>query len=398
MEKGKSTGKIILICAIVFLLVAAILGGWFFLYGFFVEPEITLNGKPEVIIKPNEIYEDEGATATLENEDISDTIVVDNKLDNTKIGEYEIVYSVTNKRGRKEKKVSRIVKVYDDVKPVLKLKGANPYTVQYGSAYKDPGYSATDNYDGNITDRVRVNGDVNTKQMGKYTLYYSVSDSSENTATVTRSINVTDTIGPTLTLNGKKDTQIKLGGPYVEEGCKAIDNYDGDISSKVKTSGSVNVNIAGHYSVTYTATDSFGNSSSTTRNVQVGTQTDIDNANYIAVSISEQHLWYYRNGSLKVSTNVVTGHKGKHDTPKGTYRIYGKTAGTYLIGDDYRTWVNYWMPFSGGYGLHDADDWRSTYGGSIYTYNGSHGCVNMPYWAAETIFYSAPVGILVKIY
>ena len=393
----KESGKILLICSIVFLSAAAILGGWFFLYAYFVEPEIVLLGKEEVIIKPGEVYEDEGAQAILENEDISKDIKIDNQVDNKKVGEYKIIYTVTNKKGKKEKSVQRIVKVHDDVKPVLKLKGANPLIVQYGTTFKDPGYTATDNYDGNITDKVRVNGEVNTRQMGKYTIYYSVSDASENIATTTRTINVTDTIGPNMTLNGKKETQIKLGGPYVEEGCKAIDNYDGDISSKVKTSGSVNVNIAGYYTITYTATDSFGNKSSTTRYIQVGTQTDIDNANYIAVSISEQHLWYYKNGSLKVSTSIVTGHRGKHDTPRGTYRIYSKTAGTFLIGDDYKTWVNYWMPFSGGYGLHDAT-WRGSFGGSIYTYDGSHGCVNMPYWAAETIFYSAPTGTLVKIY
>ena len=396
MKKGSN--KIWLMIAIAFMLVAAICGVWFFLYGYFVEPEIVLNGPEEVIIKPGEVYEDPGATATLEKEDVSNTITADSTVDNTKIGEYKIVYSVTNKKGKQEKSVVRIVKVYDDVKPVLKLKGSNPYTVQYGTTYKDPGYTATDNYDGDITNRVKTNGAVDTKRMGKYTLYYSVSDSSGNTSTVTRTINVTDTIGPTISLKGNKNTQIKVGGPYVESGYTATDNYDGDVTSNVKVSGSVNVNIAGYYTLTYSVKDSFGNSSTVNRSVQVGSQTDIDNANYIAVSISEQHLWYYKNGSLKVSTAVVTGHRGKHDTPRGTYRIYGKTAGTYLVGDDYKTWVNYWIPFSGGYGLHDADGWRSSYGGSIYTYNGSHGCVNMPYWAAEAIYYNATVGTLVKIY
>lgn len=120
--------------------------------------------------------------------------------------------------------------------------------------------------------------------------------------------------------------------------------------------------------------------------------------NYIVVSIKDQKLWYYKNGVLKLSSKVVTGHKNKYDTPKGTYKILGKARSVYLIGRDYRTFVNYWMVISSKYqiGLHDAT-WRYSFGGSIYKYDGSHGCINLPYEKAKYLYYNAPKGTQVVV-
>ena len=117
---------------------------------------------------------------------------------------------------------------------------------------------------------------------------------------------------------------------------------------------------------------------------------------YIKVSISKQKLWYYKNGKLKKTSSVVTGMKNEHDTPKGLFVIRSKARKIYLIGEDYRSYVNYWMPFYGGYGLHDAT-WRSYFGGDIYKYNGSHGCVNLPYNVAKYLYEHVPMGTIVKI-
>ena len=117
------------------------------------------------------------------------------------------------------------------------------------------------------------------------------------------------------------------------------------------------------------------------------------------VSIDKQKLWYYKNGKLKLTSSVVTGMKNSWDTITGTFRIRNKARNTYLVGADYRSFVNYWMLVDYGtqIGLHDAT-WRSSFGGSIYKYNGSHGCVNLPYGVARTIYNSASVGTLVLIY
>lgn len=119
---------------------------------------------------------------------------------------------------------------------------------------------------------------------------------------------------------------------------------------------------------------------------------------YIEVNLSSQHLWFYKNGERLLSTSLVSGKVAADCcTPTGIYSIYAKKPSTYLTGEDYRSFVNYWMPFHGGYGLHDAT-WRGSFGGDIYLYNGSHGCVNLPLKAAATIYNNAPVGTKVILY
>ena len=114
---------------------------------------------------------------------------------------------------------------------------------------------------------------------------------------------------------------------------------------------------------------------------------------YVEVSISDQHLWYYEDGEIVLETPVVTGTRGRSDTPRGQFRIQYTQRNAVLVGrpdangePSYRTPVSWWMPFYNGCGLHDAG-WRGSFGGSIYTYGGSHGCVNMPPVKAEQLFF-----------
>lgn len=119
---------------------------------------------------------------------------------------------------------------------------------------------------------------------------------------------------------------------------------------------------------------------------------------YIEINLSSQHLWFYKNGECILSTSLVSGKvSAGYNTPTGVFSIYSKSTDTYLEGEDYRSFVNYWMPFYGGYGLHDAT-WRGSFGGEIYLYNGSHGCVNLPLSSASTIYANAPVGTKVILY
>lgn len=121
--------------------------------------------------------------------------------------------------------------------------------------------------------------------------------------------------------------------------------------------------------------------------------------NYVEVDLSSQHLWVYNGGTCVVSTDIVSGCVNTgHATPTGLYTIQSRETDRYLIGPGYKSWVNYWMPFNGGIGLHDADGWRWAYGGSIYQYNGSHGCVNMPGWAAAETYNNVSVGTHVIVY
>ena len=119
---------------------------------------------------------------------------------------------------------------------------------------------------------------------------------------------------------------------------------------------------------------------------------------YVEVDLSAQKLYLYKNGERLLTTSLVSGKVSANwCTPTGVYSIYSKSAGAYLVGEDYRTYVNYWMPFHYGYGLHDAT-WRGSFGGEIYLYSGSHGCVNLPLKAAATIFNNVSVGTKVILY
>ena len=87
------------------------------------------------------------------------------------------------------------------------------------------------------------------------------------------------------------------------------------------------------------------------------------------------------------------------DTPtrSGLFKIYAKQVDRYLTGEDYNTYVNYWMPFDGGIGLHDAS-WRKKFGGDIYLTDGSHGCVNIPKDITDDIFEKVSVGTKVLVH
>lgn len=117
---------------------------------------------------------------------------------------------------------------------------------------------------------------------------------------------------------------------------------------------------------------------------------------FVVVDISSQKLTLYHNNEILVETDIVTGQKYEYDTPTGIYGIRKKTMDTYLTGEDYFAHVDYWMPFNGGIGLHDAD-WRSKFGGTIYEKNGSHGCVNVPPKYADDVFYNIEKGTKVLV-
>ena len=112
---------------------------------------------------------------------------------------------------------------------------------------------------------------------------------------------------------------------------------------------------------------------------------DIGNT-YVEINMTKQHLWFYKNGSLVVQGDVVTGNVSINDaTPKGVYRLKYKEKDATLKGEGYSVPVAEFMPFNGGIGIHPAT-WRNKFGGSIYLKNGSHGCINSPPSLARTIY------------
>ena len=119
---------------------------------------------------------------------------------------------------------------------------------------------------------------------------------------------------------------------------------------------------------------------------------------YIEVDMTRQKLYYIKDGKLFMTSDVVTGNKGRHhDTTQLMAYIYYMQKDRVLVGEDYRTPVKYWMAFHNHEGLHDAN-WRRSFGGDIYKYNGSHGCVNLPTSFAAELYDNVYVGLPVITY
>lgn len=119
---------------------------------------------------------------------------------------------------------------------------------------------------------------------------------------------------------------------------------------------------------------------------------------YVEINLEMQHLWFYKNGSLVVQGDIVSGNvSSNHSTPTGIYSLKYKERDTKLKGQDYDSPVSFWMPFNEGIGIHDAN-WRDTFGGNIYQTQGSHGCINSPYDLASTIFNNIDQGTPIICY
>lgn len=205
---------------------------------------------------------------------------------------------------------------------------------------------------------------------------------------------------------------------YIEELAAKYDTYQKSVKLKSHSGNTVTVPAGGSYGWKISETKeakrlmqlveqgrSLTKEPKYLLRAEKGERTSID-ANcktYIEVSISDQHMWAYKNGKCIVSTDVVTGDvtKSGRATNKGAYYIIYKQSPAVLRGSNnsYASPVTFWMPFNGeeGEGIHDAS-WRSSYGGSIYRGSGSHGCVNTPYANAKKIYNNFESGTPVFVY
>lgn len=126
--------------------------------------------------------------------------------------------------------------------------------------------------------------------------------------------------------------------------------------------------------------------------------TDDIGDSYVEINLTDQHLYLYIDGELILETDFVSGDVANgNSTPAGVFGLTYKTRNAVLRGPDYETPVNYWMPFNGNIGMHDAT-WRRSFGGDIYLTNGSHGCINLPLKMAKTIYEYMSAGFPVICY
>lgn len=197
--------------------------------------------------------------------DLTNVIRVEGKVDTKKVGTYNLTYTVADKAGNVSK-VTRKITVYDQVKPVIS--GAGNKTIKLNSSFNPKtNVSAKDNADENLTSKIKVTGTVNTKKKGTYTLKYTVTDSSKNAATVTRKITIDGTKPVISGANNKTVGYYSTFSP--KSGVSAKDNLDGNMTSKIKVTGTVSTKKKGTYTLKYTITDSSKNTATVTRKITV---------------------------------------------------------------------------------------------------------------------------------
>lgn len=257
-NKKKTIKNLILIVVLVILILV-------FVGLHLIIPCIKLNGNDIVEINYNEVYIEYGANASFLNEDLTSKIKITNNVDNTKVGTYYVTYEI--KTGNYNLKKERIVKVVDKKIPVITLEGEQEYNVCPNKEFKEIGFTALDEYDGDITNKVAVDKKKNE-------IIYSVKDSSNNSFTITRKINYVDKEKPVITLKGNNTMYLNVNEKFREPGYTASDNCDGDITNKVVSTGSVDISKIGTYTISYKVTDTNGNTTTVQRKIVVSNKTD----------------------------------------------------------------------------------------------------------------------------
>lgn len=211
----------------------------------------------------NEVYEDrcvEAKKCIVFGCENLISYVDDYKVDTSIVGENRIKYRMKYKK--LDWSVERIVRVKDNIPPEISLIGDDVVYICSIASFKDPGVTAVDNYDGDITSKVKkvINDDY---------IRYEVSDSSNNSSFVYRKLVIDDRTRPIISLKGASVIYHEKGTSFKDPGVNVKDNCDEKIHEKVKVSSLDQLNKVGKYEIVYTVTDVAGNSNSVKRIVYV---------------------------------------------------------------------------------------------------------------------------------
>ncbi len=250
----------------VFIILLILLGfGITFSVYYFITPItiITLNGNETSSLNLLEEYQEEGFKACKTNRllknkkciNLNNQVKTKNNINKDKLGNYEVTYEIGNK------KVTRKVKVEDKTAPIITLVESNENSCPLTN-FIEPGFTAIDNYDGDITNKVKST--IKDNQV-----IYEVTDSSGNIQTIVREFKNKDETKPTISLKGFDTIYLTKGSKYNEKGFTANDNCDKNITNNVKTTGSVDINKVGNYQIKYSVSDSAGNKTEIIRNIKV---------------------------------------------------------------------------------------------------------------------------------
>ena len=239
-------------------------------------PVITLVGESTINLQQGTPYAEPGASANDETDGSVNVSISGTVGDSA--GTYTITYSATDTAGNVGTTTRTVIvqeptPPADTTAPVITLNGSAQMSLDVGDAFTDPGATATDDVDGTVN--VTSTGSVDTSIAGQYTITYSATDTAGNTATATRTVKVivppADTTAPVITLNGSAQMSLDVGDAFTDPGATATDDVDGTVN--VTSTGSVDTSTAGQYTISYSATDTAGNTATATRTVTVSDNT-----------------------------------------------------------------------------------------------------------------------------
>ncbi len=250
--KNEFCEKIIFLLLFVLLLICIII--------LVLTPNISLNGEKHLKISYNDDYKEPGYKASFMGKNYHNKVILHGHVNTNKLGKYVLTYEVSNSIFTS--KVKRTVQVVDMEKPSIRLIGGDTITLCPNEKYKEQGYVALDNYDNDLTDKVKVKN-------GKDKIIYSVFDSSLNRVKVIRDLIYEDNEKPEIVFDHDSPEYITEGSVYDESNFHASDNCDGDISKKVTVSGKVDTSKPGKYVLKYKVSDRAGNEKSVSRTVIV---------------------------------------------------------------------------------------------------------------------------------
>ena len=190
--------------------------------------ELTLNGDESITLEVGTEYEEYGASLIVDSIDKTSEIKVDkSNLNVDALGEYTIKY-YTN-IDNKEYSIKRIVLVVDTTSPEIKLNGSDKVTLLKGEKYNELGYIAIDNYDGEITDKVEVQSELDINKVGEYSITYNITDTSGNSSSIKRIIIVKEPKKVVIVSNKEE----KVAEPEV----KKITNEESITKNKFTSNG-----------------------------------------------------------------------------------------------------------------------------------------------------------------
>ncbi|WP_224368916.1 immunoglobulin-like domain-containing protein [Hyalangium versicolor] len=213
-------------------------------------PVMALIGPATQALECGSSYTDPGAKATDACfGDLTSSIVRVGSVNSEVPGSYTLTYNVTNPAGQVATPVQRMVTVSDTLPPTLAVNGSSSLALECGTVFTDPGAVATDQCFGALP--VVTSGTVDPNVPGHYTLAYQATDAAGNTVSASRSVEVSDTLPPTLTLLGSQHLNVECGGAFADPGAAATDACLGDLTAAITRVGSVSSTIPGHYMLTY---------------------------------------------------------------------------------------------------------------------------------------------------